>query len=123
MFKTKGMDQRVTYDAILKELIVEANRLKGFGDAALTLKLNREIDLDELKPKLTVVSEEESNRDLLQAGANREYDEDNKFWEKRQQDHDNTHKRNICSMISQRCEVSVLGDYDKFSFTTIPRSD
>jgi hypothetical protein len=44
MFKTKGMEQRVTYDAILKELIIEANRFKGFGDAALMLKQKAEVD-------------------------------------------------------------------------------
>jgi hypothetical protein len=122
MIKTKGMDQRVTYDAILKELIIEANRFKGFGDAALMLKQNSEVDLEEFKPTLTVIALEEKNHDLLQAAANREYDEDNKVWKKRKQDYENTHKRNICAMISLRCEkefldsLEVLPDYEKFSF-------
>jgi hypothetical protein len=85
------MDQRVTSDAILKELIIEANRFKRFGDAALMLRQCSEVDLDAFKPTLTVISEEESNHDLLQAAANREHDEDNKVWKKRKQDYDNTH--------------------------------
>jgi hypothetical protein len=45
-FGRKGEHQRVTYNAFVKKLIVDANRFTGFGDAAPMLMSNHEIDLE-----------------------------------------------------------------------------
>jgi hypothetical protein len=102
------MDQRITYDAILKKLIIDANRFKGYGDAALMLKTNHEIDLDLHKPELIIIPEGVENRDVKQKAADKEYDDDIKEWKKRKHEYDNVHKRQICSMISERCEQELL---------------
>jgi hypothetical protein len=121
-FERKGMHQRVTYDAIVKKLIIDANRFKGFGDAALMLMSNHEIDLELHRPDVPIIPEKTEDREVRQKAADKEYEDDLKEWKKRKHLYENVHKRNICSMISERCDQDLLDqlekmeDFENFSF-------
>ena len=62
MFKATGISQNATYNAIIKELRLEAGSFSGQGEAAKILQTSSEVDLKAFEPQLLVYPEDEPTR-------------------------------------------------------------